>query len=261
MDVSYNAFFPVFTPFREKKIQDKTPNNENNELSNHQKRDQYYSFFMRYVWPASHVEIYGEYGFADNHWDGRDFRVEMEHSRAYNLGFRKLITLNNSRQDLIQVGLELTHLSKNPVSVKRGPQKTYTQGAKTWYTATGVRQGYTHSGQMLGAGIGPGSNLQSLNIGWNRALKSVALLLERYTHNNDFHNETVKDVRMHWVDLAATLNGSWDYKNLLFNFKLKFVDAKNYQWVFDYNPDEYWDYSGAGDVFNFHGQIGVMYRF
>lgn len=261
MDSTFNAYLPIFSPFNEKKLQTERKEGEELKLSNHEKRDQYYSFFMRYVWTASHVEIYGEYGFSDNHWDGRDFMIEVEHSRAYNLGFRKLIMLKNNSKDIFQVGLELTHLSKNPVSVKRGAQEIYTQGSKTWYTSTSIRHGYTHNGQMLGAGIGPGSNLQSLNIGWNRELKSVALLLERYVHNNDFHNENIEDVRMHWVDMVATLNGSWDYKNLLFNFKLKFVEAKNYQWLFDYNINDYWDTSGADDVFNFHGQIGVMYRF
>lgn len=261
MDNSFDAFLPIFSPFKEKELQKQTEDTEEGELSNHQKRDQYYSFFMRYVWPEAHVEIYGEYAYADNHWDGRDFIVEMEHSTAYNLGFRKLIELNTSNDQIIQVGLELTHLSKNPISVLRGAQGAYQQGTKTWYTGVGVRQGYTHNGQMLGAGIGPGSNLQSLNIAWNKGLKSLGIQLERYAHNNDFHNETVKDVRMHWVDLATALNGNWDYKNLLFSLNLKFVDAKNYQWEYDYNPEEYWDNSRGHDVFNFHGKLSVMYRF
>ena len=85
--------------------------------------------------------------------------------------------------------------------------------------------------------------------------------MERYVHNNDFHFANIKDIRMHWVDPSATLLGSWDYKNLLFNFKVKAVASKNYQWEFDYNVNDYWDDSGANDVFNFHGQISVMYRF
>lgn len=258
MDSTVNAYFAVFSPFREKNLQEQ--NQEEGKLSMHQKRDEYYSFFFRYVWPESHVEIYGEYGFSDTHWDNRDFILEMEYSSAYNVGFRKLIPLNNSKKDVFQTGLEITQLSKSPTSILRGTQATYTQGINTWYTS-GIEQGYTHQGQMLGAGIGPGSNLLTINIGWNRGLKGLNLLLERYAHNNDFLFENIKDIRMHWVDLAATLAGSWDYKNLLFNCEFRFVGAKNYQWVFDYNLDDYWDTSGGLDVFNFQGQIGMMYRF
>ncbi|WP_297095239.1 capsule assembly Wzi family protein [uncultured Draconibacterium sp.] len=261
MDNSFDAYLPVFSSFREKKLQEQAEDTEEGELSNHQKRESYYSFFMRYVWPEAHVEIYAEYGFADNHWDRRDFIVEMEHSSAYNLGFRKLLELPSAKNEVIQVGMEITRLAKNPESVLRGAQDTYQQGSKTWYTGVGIRQGYTHKGQLLGAGIGPGSNLLSLNVGWNRGLKEIGLQLERYAHNQDFHNETIKDVRMHWVDLAAALNGSWDYKNLLFSLNLKFVGAKNYQWIYDFNPNEYWDNSRGTDIFNFHGKLGIMYRF
>lgn len=261
MDNSFDAYLPIFSPFSQKRIEKQAGDTEEGELSNYQKRDSYYSFFMRYVWPEAHVEIYAEYGFADNHWDRRDFIVEMEHSRAFNYGFRKLIKLHSAKDEIIQVGMEITHLAKNPVSVVRGAQNVYQQGSKTWYTGVGVRQGYTHLGQLLGAGIGPGSNLLSINVGWNKGLKGIGLQMERYAHNEDFHNETVKDVRMHWVDLAAALNGSWDYKNLLFSLNLKFVGAKNYQWIYDFNPDEYWDNSRGTDVFNFHGKLGIMYRF
>ncbi|WP_319502278.1 capsule assembly Wzi family protein [uncultured Draconibacterium sp.] len=260
MDDSFDAYLPIFSSFREKKLQEQAEDTEEGQLSNHQKRDSYNSFFMRYVWPKAHVEIYAEYGLADNHWDGRDFVVEMDHSRAFNYGFRKLIELH-SEGEVIQVGMEITHLAKNPTSVLRGSQGVYQQGSKTWYTGVGVRQGYTHQGQLLGAGIGPGSNLLSFNVGWNKGLKAIGMQLERYAHNEDFHNEIVKDIRMHWVDLAAALNGSWDYKNLLFSLNLKFVGAKNYQWVYDFNWNEYWDNSRGDDVFNFHGKLGIMYRF
>lgn len=221
------------------------------DANNYVKRDQYNSIFFRYVWPESHVEIYGEYGRSANYWDARDLILEAEYSNAFNLGFRKLIALNNKYDDYIQVQMELTQLAKSALSIERG--------AHSWYASAYVRHGYTHKGQLLGAGIGPGSNLQTLNITWYRSLKSIGLSFERYVHNSDFHFEKIKDIRAHWVDISSTLFGSWDYKNLLFTFKLKGVVSKNYQWLIELDPIDYWG-SPSPDTFNFHGQFGVMYR-
>lgn len=248
MGDAFGDYLPVFSAFSEKNSLPKE-----GEANNYQNRDQYNSVFMRFVWPKSHVEIYGEYGRSSNYWDRRDLNVQLEHSNAFNFGFRKLMVLKNKHHDNIGVGMEFTQLAKNANSTLRG--------TRSWYASTIVRHGYTHKGQLLGAGIGPGSNTGTLNISWHRSLKSLGLQLERYVHNNDFHLENIKDIRMHWVDLSASLNGAWDYKNLLFNFRLKFVKSQNYQWEFDYNLNDYWDYSGANDVINFQGQLGVMYRF
>lgn len=249
MGEEFGDYLPVFSALSRKKVEKK-----HGEVKPY---DFYNSVFIRYVWPESHVEIYGEYGRSDYYWDKNDLTLQLDHSAAYNVGFRKLILLNQSKNKYIQVNMELTQLAKNANTILRDGQ-SYGQG---WYRSSVVQASYTHRGQILGAGIGPGSNLQTLNITWHSTLKSLGLQLERYVHNNDFHFVKVKDVRMHWVDPSVSLLGSWDYKNLLFNFKFKTVFSKNYQWEFDYNVDDYWDARGANDVFNFHGQIGVMYRF
>lgn len=249
--VTFEDYLPIFSPFS---AENALPDEEKEETNNYENRDQYNSVFMRFAWPKSHVEIYGEYGRSSDYWDKRDRIVQLHYSGAFNFGFRKLIQLNNKHDDNIGVGMELTQLVKNANSTIRP--------SRSWGASGVVKHGSTHRGQLLGAGIGPGSNTQTLNIRWNRSLKSIGLQLERYVHNNDFHFEMVRDVRMHWVDLSAALLGSWDYKNLIFNVKLKAIGAKNYQWVYDnYNINDYWDTSDANDVFNFHGQLGVMYRF
>ena len=249
MGDAFIEYLPVFSSLKEKKANPEEGENHNN----YEDRDQYYSVYMRYVWPESHVEIYGEYGRSSPYWDKRDRIIQLEFSNAYNLGFRKLIMLNNKHNDNIGVGFELTQLAKNTNSIIRG--------ARSWYASAVVKHGYTHRGQLLGSGIGPGSNSQTINISWNRKIKSIGLQLERYVHNNDFHLEAIRDVRQHWVDVSASLNGYWDYKNMIFNFKLMTVSSKNYYWEFDINPADNWDTSGGNDVFNFQGQLGVMYRF
>jgi len=244
MDDTLRDYLPVFTAFGlasaggEAEIAAK-------------KRDAYNSVFFRYVWPESHVEIYGEYGRSDYFWDKRDLIVEMEHSSAYNLGFRKLVDLYTYKKDYLQVNLEITQLAKNAITTIRN--------GHSWESSGVVRDGYTNNGQFLGAGIGPGSNLQTLNIGWVRAMKTIGLQFERYAHNEDFFFEYIKETRAHWVDISTALNASWDYKNLLFQMELKGIFSKNYQWEYDHYLTD--ALHPETDVFNFHGQLNVVYRF
>lgn len=244
MGDSVDDYLPIFSAFGRKSAED-----ENGGLKSF---DRYNSIFIRFVWPESHVEIYGEYGRSDYYWDKRDFLLQAEHSNAYNIGFRKLIPINNSKNQYIQVHAEITQLAKNATTVLRN--------GRSWYANDLIRDGYTHQGQYLGAGIGSGSNLQTLNISWFKSLKMIGIQFERYVHNDDFLFALIKDLRAHWVDLSGSLLAQWDYKNLIFSLRLKSVVSKNYQWVFDPDPLDYWG-APSPDTFNFHGQMGIIYRF
>lgn len=214
--------------------------------------DFYNSVFFRFVWPESHVEIYGEFGRNDFYWDKSDLILQAEHSSAYNLGFRKLIPLKR-RDAFIQVHFELTQVAMNANTLRRN--------GISWYSGNYVVHGYTHKGQLLGAGLGSGGNMQSFEISWLRNLKKVGLRFERFVHNEDFFNKYITNIRAHWVDLSATLLGNWDYKNLMFSAKFKAVSSLNYMWAFSPNAEDFWDTSGGNDIFNLHAQIGITYRF
>ncbi len=240
--INIGDLLPVFIPYASKRVKLETEN----------KRDQFSSFFMRWMWVKSKGEIYLEYGRSDTYWDQKDLIVEASHATAYTLGVRKLIPWKADRNEYIQFAMELTQLEMNPVSRARLD--------KSWYLSSVVRDGYTHQGQLLGAGIGPGSNIESINISWVKALKTVGIQLQRYVHNNDFFNARIHDVRSHWIDLSAALIANWDYKNLTFMAKAEAIRTLNYQWVYDAPPPP--DYWVAGkDIYNFHLQVGVTYRF
>lgn len=219
------------------------------------RRDQLISLFMRWLWVKSQAEIYFEYGRNDHSWDKRDLILQLAHSNAYILGFTKLIPLASQTQKAISINFEVTQLEAGPSTINRH--------GGSWYQHGQVVHGYTHEGQLLGAGIGPGSNLQTLNVSWVNSLKTVGLQIERFVHNNDFWYNNIKDIRANWVDLSATIYGNWDYKNFEFSARMKFVKSLNYQWV--YYPklgDNSYFWEGEGwDVFNFHARIGVIYRF
>jgi hypothetical protein len=79
----------------------------------------------------------------------------------------------------------------------------------------------------------------------------------------DFYRTIFPDINGNsrkWVDFAFALNGEWNYKNIIFNAKLQEIKSLNYQWILkDYDPTKY--YIPHNDVFNFHGELGVTYRF
>ena len=246
MGKSFGDYFPIFNPFGKK--------GNGGTAEDAKKRTQLGSVFARWIWQKAKGEIYFEYGRSDYFWNLQDLELEASHSSAYILGLRKLIPLKAYKGEYIQVNMEVTQLEMNPTTRQRNGQ--------SWYISDVVSAGYTNKGQLLGAGIGPGSNLQTINISWIKSLKTIGIKLERYVHNNDFFNTYITDPRMNWVDISAGLNASWYYKNLLFSFNIDAIRSINYQWLYipiPSNPPQYWDH--GKDLYNYHAQIGVTYRF
>lgn len=225
----------------------------------YKKRDEYKSVFARWVMPQGKLEFYVEYGRNDPGWDSRDRFVEMDHTRAYIFGFRKLVPISEMDEEYIDVGLELTQLD--------GTRTSTVRSSPTWYTSNMVRHGYTHLGQVLGAGIGPAGSLQSLNVAWVKRLKKIGIQLERQEHQLDFFYDAVyndSDFRKNWVDVSLRLDGAWDYKRFVFFGNLWFIKALNYQYDLEDVPNatrnDFWNFIPK-DKFNFQGNLGVMYRF
>lgn len=218
-------------------------------------RDQYSSVFGRWVFPKGKAEIYAEYGRTDPPWDTRDLVVQLEHSRAYVIGFTKLVPLKNTANDLLEFNLEFTQMERSRTTqVRRSP---------TWYGNDIVRHGYTHRGQVLGAGVGPGSNLQSGSISWVRGMKQIGLQLERLVHNNDLYYDVSRDIRSNWVDIGGGLHGVWDYQHFIFTGSLHYMHAYNYQYGIGEAADrgnEFWNFERR-DKNNVQFRVAVMYRF
>jgi hypothetical protein len=169
-------------------------------------RQQLSFVFARFIWPKSQIEIYGEYGRNYYTWNSDEYTDVPLYSNAYMFGLRKLFPLRLSKYKdaYINVNVEFTQLEVSPSTA-------YSVG-NSWCKHRNVVHGYTHKGQNLGAGIGSGSNLQSLKISWVRNLKSIGVQFDRYLHNNDFWFQAVKDMRANWVDISATAFVNWDYK-------------------------------------------------
>ena len=153
--------------------------------------------------------------------------------------------------EYIQASIELTELQQTSVPERGG-----------WYTSEVIRQGYTHQGQVLGAGIGPGSNLQSLEVSWFKGLKRIGLQFERYLHNNDFYYQAYNDppdYRKHYVDMSFGASVDWDYKNLFLNARGTLIRTLNYQYVLYNQPPDY--FVTGWDRKNYSFRLGLGYRF
>jgi hypothetical protein len=134
------------------------------------------SIHGRWVFPESGFEIYGEYARNDHSWDFRDLIGEPEHSRAYMIGFQKSFMLSESRILAINAELVQTEASK-------------TRNFRTdssYYTHYIVTQGYTHRGQLLGFGHGPGANAQRLEAKYYFEKGRLSAWARRAVFDNDF---------------------------------------------------------------------------
>lgn len=218
------------------------------------KKDQYASVFARWVAPESHQEVYFEYGRTDHSYDLTDFILEPEHSAAYIMGFRKLVPIITSKNSFLDIQLEITQLE--------GRLSAADRAGGLWYTHYQVIDGYTNMGQILGAGIGTGSNMQLIYLGWTKGLKKIGIEMKRVVQNDDFWAMAIKDYRSHWVDLAGTICAEWDYKNILINASIGTTGSNNYKWLYDpvsSDPPLWWDHGKV--IYNYRATIGLTYLF
>ncbi len=241
-----SEYLPFFYPY-----QKASRNNNDDPIP----RDQLTSVYARWLFVKAQAEIYFEYGLNDNSYDLRQFINRPDMSRAYQFGFRKMVSFDNSNNQHILLGAEITQISQ---SVDR-----VLEDHGSWYTHGEVLAGHTNKGKILGAGIGPGGNSQSVDISWVYGLKKIGLSFDRYEHNVDYASSLFNDINDNsrkWVDFAFGLQGEWNYKNLIVSTKLQHIKSLNYQWILkDYMPGQY--YIPHNDIYNFHGELGLTYRF
>jgi hypothetical protein len=256
MGNGFGDYFPIFSQVE--KVGYVTPEGTYSEDA--AERDQYISFFTKYVFSESKAEVYFQFGRNDHSYDLRDAAAEPEHTRAYIVGIRKLISLRRP-DEFVQVGVELTQLERTTT----GQLRDY----PSWYSHGQVLDGYTNKGQVLGAGIGPGSNLQTLDVAWVKGLKRIGLQFERKVNNNDLFYDFAfasadrrQYINRHWIDLAIGSTFSWNFKRFVANAQLTYIKSLNYQyqWQDSNPPGDYWNWSKQ-DVSNLHAKVGIIYLF
>jgi hypothetical protein len=110
------------------------------------------------------------------------------------------------------------------------------RGAGSWYVHGLIDQGFTHQGQVIGAGVGPSGNQQDfkiLLIDQDTQLK-YGFSLRRVVHNNDYLYVTSLDQKRkrHWTDLSVGLEAGGGYRSFILEGQLTYIYVLNYQWEF-----------------------------
>jgi hypothetical protein len=197
------------------------------------------SFFLRYNLPKENAEVYLELGRADKM--ATPFNIIRDSiPMGYTAGVRKLVPIKGGKSHFL-FGLEITRLELPD------PRLIFVENAafgvpltNSWYTSSQVTRGYTNNGQVMGAWIGPGSNSQTIQLGWIKGSKRIIITGERVQHNNDFYyynyltnslQTQYQNPQKHWADINATAQVQWNIRNLLLSGAWSYTSMINYRWV------------------------------
>ncbi len=215
------------------------------------KADQLLTGYFRWLIPTAKAEIYFEATRNDASWNIRDVALSPEHSVSYNFGVSKVMSLNDRN---FQITYENTRLERSGLYFYRAEPILYAN--------IGVRHGHTYKGQIIGAGIGPGSNFQNYSIIHFNELNSIGLVFERLIHNNDLHEIAFgKGVRdRNWIENSFGLKGSIKTKYFLIDSKVLLNHSKNYQYQIKNDSSLPTSITGS-NAWNFYSSINCIIIF
>jgi hypothetical protein len=222
---TWGYYFPLFEPFQKVKLID--PNSPDFDSTDYDGRlqSQQLTGFARLVIPKAKAEVYFELGRRDHAVNWREYILNPEHARAYIFGFKKLIPLSNDA--FFQINGEMLQQQESiNILIRYGAR-----GGSSW-AAHGIRQGFTHQGQMLGPGVGPSSNVQTLETSWVKGVKKLGIRWERLNRHQDVYIKVFNDPSEngHWVDYSARFLADWKFDNLLVSSNINLVHSLNPQW-------------------------------
>ena len=193
-------------------------------------RDQLINIFARYLFREHHLEVYGEFGWNDHKYNLRDLASNPDHAAAYNIGLRKVIPVKPKLFYTIET--EITQMAPTNSDIARG--------SGNWYVHSGVREGYTHMGQIIGGGVAPGDNSATIRISRTTNNSKQSILIERYQHDPQFH--TIK-----WTDWCLAVRHQQYWKAMTVSAGMDLVRRINYQ-------------HAEGNAFNMQPSLKLLYN-
>jgi hypothetical protein len=245
------GWLPILEPMAKEKLF----TNGNSVIYDDRRQSQQIAIFGRYTIPKAKAKVYFQFGRRDHALNWREFFLNPEHARAYQVGFIKLADLPTSNKSL-QIRGEITHQQE---SINRYLRYGYDlAGSITWHTHGQVR-GFTNYGQSMGVGIGTGSNVQTLEVSLVEKWCKLGVLFERLENNQDFyyrafgHQGELKP----WIDWSTALLWNTSYKDIFISARLQGTYAKNYQWgLSDTSTPEF---PVSQNLFSLHSQVNLIY--
>jgi hypothetical protein len=246
-------YFPIFEPFQKVRLID--PNSSDFDSTEYDDRlqSQQLTGFGRVVIPKAKAEIYFEYGRRDHSVNWREFLLNPEHARAYLFGFKKLINLPNKA--FFQLNGEILHQQE---SINILTRYIGISGSSSW-ASHNIGQGFTHVGQMLGPGVGPSSNVQTLETSWVKGVKKLGVRWERLNRHQDFYTKVYNDPSENgrWVDYSARLLADWQFGNFLVSTTTNFVYSLNNLW--NLSDTSTTEFPKSKNSFIVVGQVNLIY--
>jgi len=235
-----STWFPVFSNLFRK----------NDKYENYEAQtDQAAGVFLRWLWKNSNAEIYAEYNHNDSKQNIRDLLLDSDHSRAVTVGLQKIFKINN---DDFLFSWEWTQMEQTASRLLRN--------AGSWYEHSWVYDGYTNEGEVLGAGIGPGSNSHYFALNRIKKKEKLGIAFEIIDQDNDFYHEafaSARDSRRYWKDFNLHINFTKKYKRFWLSSNFMYSRSLNYQWDFDDTATTY--YHPGNDTNNFHMTLKLAY--
>mgnify|MGYP006275808955 CR=1 FL=1 len=194
--------------------------------------------------PEVGFRFYGDWGRDDYNSDWRQLFYLPGHTQAYTFGFQKAIDGPAGGPFVLTAELSELWLTRDYYANDLARNKTH-------YGHGIVRQGHTHRGQVLGAGIGSGANAQYLGLRHYGTYGYSGAYLQRHARNQDVIYNTPQRFDHQRVDVEITgalEGGVFIGRHLIFG-------------AFAYSRNLNRDYIRENDVNNFHFELGVQTTF
>jgi len=243
------GWLPILEPMAKEKLF----TNGNSVEYDERGQSQQISIFGRYKMTRAKAEVYFQFGRRDHAFNWREFILNPEHARAYQVGFEdKLSPIERVKK--LQIRGEITSQQE---SVNRYLRYDL-EGGITWHTHGQVR-GFTNYGQPMGVGIGTGSNVQTLEVSVVEDWNKWGILFERLENNQDFYYRAFgqQGERKPWIDWSTALLWNTAYKDFFISARLQGTYARNYQWGLSESSTP--EFPVSQNLLSLHSQVNLIY--
>jgi hypothetical protein len=211
------------------------------------------AFYFNYTMPEANTTLYGEVGWNLQRTSLRNWVLQPDKGYASTWGIKKIFTTN--KKYYWELLGELTQVQL----LTRAEQ--FSTGIPTsWYLGSNVRQGYTHDGQLLGAGVGPGGSSQTVEFNWRKNNNRIGITGERRVHNNDYYQFAYTasgQFKQYYVDFITTLKVDWRIKKYRIGPRVSYMQTNNYQW--EWFPTKKTGWIPGRDIQQVMLQLNLLY--
>jgi len=184
--------------------------------------DQILSLFARWAIPRYGLESYVEWARTELPASARDLVEQPNHSRGYTGGLQWVRQIGGS-DSRVRLQGEVTNVEQS-TTYRFRPNGSF-------YTSRAVVQGYTNEGQLVGAGLGPGSSGQWIAADYIHRNLQLGVNLGRIRFNNDaFFEQREPNRCFHDVTVYPGVRAS--YSNRFFRFGADFASTSRYNTFF-----------------------------